>query len=395
MFVSAIIAAGGRGQRVGADVPKQLLRVGGRTLLERSLLPFERSASIDELVVVVPGDLVGQAEALLAACRTPLRVVPGGERRQDSVAAGVDAVAAEANVIAVHDAARPFCTEALVERVVRAAAETGAAIAAVPVHDTVKEARRDADTLRVAATLPRERIYLAQTPQAFARAVLQDAVAAGRAGADATDEATLAERAGHAVQLVPGEPANMKITTARELALARAVAAPAPGQSRILRVGVGYDLHRLVTGRRLVLGGVEIPGPRGLAGHSDADALCHAVTDAILGAAAVGDIGQLFPDDDPRWQGAASLELLQQAMSAVQAQGYVVENVDAVVIAEWPKIRPHVDAMRRNLGQALAIDPGRVMVKGKSGEGVGAIGAGEAIAVHAVAMVSREPTAAA
>ncbi len=388
MFVSAIIAAAGRGQRLGGHIPKQLLHLGGRTLLERSIQPFECSDVIDEIVVVLPSDLIDRGSLTLAEFHTPIRIVSGGARRQDSVAAGLDAVASKAEVIAIHDAVRPFCTVSLVERVVRAAAETGAAIAAVPVHDTVKEARIESDTTLVAATLPRERIFLAQTPQAFTRHVLLDAVAVGRSGVDATDEATLAEHVGHAVRLVPGEAANVKITTEDELGMARAVTAPDHGPSRVLRVGIGYDIHRLVGGRCLVLGGVEIPGDRGLIGHSDADVLCHAVTDAVLGASGAGDIGQLFPDDDQRWKDAASVELLRRATAVVDSRGYVVENVDAVVITDWPKIRDYADAMRQNLGEALTIDPDRVMVKGKTSEGVGSIGKGEAIAVHAVAMVS-------
>ena len=390
MFVSAIIAAAGRGRRLGGDVPKQLLQVEGRTMLERSIQPFELSGAVDEIVVVVPNDFIDRVAALLGGLRTPTHVVPGGARRQDSVAAGLDAAAPRADVIAVHDAARPFCTVALAERVIHAAVESGAAIAAVPAHDTVKEARTGADARFVARTLPRERIFLAQTPQAFTRAVLLDAIAVGQSGVDATDEATLAERAGHVVQLVRGEATNVKITTEDELHMAQAVTAQARGSAGLPRVGFGYDLHRLVEGRRLVLGGVEIPGDRGLAGHSDADVLCHAVTDAVLGGAGAGDIGQLFPDDDPRWKDAASLDLMRHAVAVVHGRGFMIHNVDAVVITDWPKIRDHADAMRHNLAGVLSLDPDRVSIKGKTSEGVGPIGRAEAIAAHAVAMVSSE-----
>ena len=390
MFVTAIIAAAGRGTRLGGHVPKQMLDVGGRTLLERSVRPFEQSNAIDEIVVALPSGLIEQASAMLARLGTPTRFVPGGARRQDSVAAGLAAAAPKADVIAVHDAARPFCSESLVERVVRAAAETGAAIAALPAHDTVKEVRAGGDGTFVTATLPREQIFLAQTPQAFSRRVLLDAIAVGRSGIAATDEAGLAERAGHEVRVVPGEATNMKITTEDDLRLARAVTTGDRPPSPLLRVGVGYDLHRIVEGRRLVLGGVDIPGDRGLFGHSDADVLCHAVTDAVLGGAGAGDIGQLFPDDDPDWKGAVSLELLRRATAIVHARGYRVQNVDAVVITDWPKIRDHAAGMRENLADALSVDPDRVTVKGKTSEGVGPIGRGEAIAVHAVAMVSGE-----
>lgn len=389
--VSAIIAAGGRGKRLGADVPKQMLRVGNRTLLEHSVQPFEESLLIDEIVVVVPDDLIDRASTLVAELRTPTRVVSGGARRQDSVAAGLDAVAPEAQVIAVHDAARPFCTVSLVDRVVQVAAETGAAIAAVPVHDTVKMTDIESDTKVVLETLQRDRLFLAQTPQVFTRSVLEDAIKVGRSEfSDSTDEAALAERAGYDVRVVQGEASNVKITTEDDLYVARAMNTLRCGLVGFPRVGFGYDLHRLVDGRRLVLGGVEIPGDRGLVGHSDADVLCHAVTDAVLGAAGAGDIGQLFPDDDPFWKDAVSLDLLRRAVAVVHGRGFMVHNVDAVVIADWPKIRDHAEAIRDNLADALSIAPDHVTVKGKTSEGVGAIGRNEAIVAHAVAMVSCE-----
>jgi 2-C-methyl-D-erythritol 4-phosphate cytidylyltransferase/2-C-methyl-D-erythritol 2,4-cyclodiphosphate synthase len=235
----------------------------------------------------------------------------------------------------------------------------------------------------VVETLPRETIYLAQTPQAFRPGVLADALALT---ADATDEAALAERAGHPVRIVEGEPTNIKITTPDDLALA-SVVARGHRPARTGRAGVGYDLHRLVGGRPLILGGVTIPFDRGLLGHSDADAVCHAVTDAVLGAAGAGDIGRHFPDTDPRWSGASSIELLRQAASLVRDLGFEVGNIDATVIAERPRLAPHLPAMCANVAAALGIDADRVSIKGKTNEGVGALGRGEAIAVHAVALV--------
>jgi 2-C-methyl-D-erythritol 2,4-cyclodiphosphate synthase len=197
----------------------------------------------------------------------------------------------------------------------------------------------------------------------------------------------LAERAGHQVRLVDGDARNLKITTADDLDIAeRLVGAPAAA----VRIGNGYDLHRLVQGRPLILGGVTIPFERGLDGHSDADAVCHAVTDAILGAAGAGDIGRHFPDTDPAWKDANSLGLLERAAGIVAAAGYRVVNVDVVVIAQRPKLAPHVDAMRATVARALGIASDMVSVKGKTNEGVGSIGAGESIAVHAVALVARQ-----
>lgn len=382
MLVSAIIAAAGRGARLGGQVPKQLRTVGGRTLLARSIAPFDASWRIDEIVVVLPAELAAAPPAELREVRTPVRWVAGGARRQDSVAAGLAAVDPASEVVVVHDAARPFCGPELIERTIDAAVESGAAIAALPAFDTVKEGRRENGLAFVGATLARDRIFLAQTPQAFRTGVLRDAIARG-GGAEATDEAALAERAGHPVRLVEGDPANVKITRAADLAaadrLASAAAAVAP------RVGLGYDLHRFAAGRPLMLGGVPVPGPRGLLGHSDADAVCHAVADALLGAAGAGDIGQRYPDDDVRWKDAASIDLLREVAGVVRDLGFVAGNVDVVVVTEWPRIRPLADAMRQRLAAALAIDPGRVAVKGKTSEGVGEVGRGEALVVHAVA----------
>jgi 2-C-methyl-D-erythritol 4-phosphate cytidylyltransferase/2-C-methyl-D-erythritol 2,4-cyclodiphosphate synthase len=303
------------------------------------------------------------------------------------VAAAFERISQAAGIVVVHDAARPFASAELFSRVIRAASESGAAIAAVQSRDTVKQVAGAAagSAMTVERTLARDRIYLAQTPQAFARRVLADAIRAGRGDGDATDEAQLAEQAGYTVSLVEGEARNIKITTEDDLRMARMFA----GEREAGRIGTGYDLHRLEAGRPLIIGGVEIPHPAGLAGHSDADVLCHAVTDAILGAAAAGDIGQHFPDSDPRWEGASSVELLKAAVEIVQTAGYTIANVDAVVIAERPKLAPYIPQMRERLADALRVAPAQVSIKGKTNERIGELGRGEAIAVHAIAMVVR------
>jgi 2-C-methyl-D-erythritol 4-phosphate cytidylyltransferase/2-C-methyl-D-erythritol 2,4-cyclodiphosphate synthase len=284
----------------------------------------------------------------------------------------------------IHDAARPFVADDTIRRTVAAAVETGAAIAAIAARDTVKRAGPNSI---VSATLPREEIYLAQTPQAFRTSVLKEALALG---VDATDEAMLAEQAGHVVRIVEGDPRNLKITTADDLAVAERLLGRAPPAASVLRIGNGYDLHRLVAGRPLVLGGVTIPFDKGLLGHSDADAICHAVTDAVLGAAGAGDIGRHFPDSDPAWKGANSVALLQRAMAIVKSFGFGIVNVDVVVIAQKPKLAPYIDAIRANLATALECDASQVSVKGKTNEGVDSMGAGESIATHAVALLVRQ-----
>jgi 2-C-methyl-D-erythritol 4-phosphate cytidylyltransferase/2-C-methyl-D-erythritol 2,4-cyclodiphosphate synthase len=238
----------------------------------------------------------------------------------------------------------------------------------------------------ITGTLPREEIYLAQTPQAFRTSVLKEALALG---SDATDEAMLAEQAGHPVQIVEGDPRNMKITTPADLAMAERLLSISSPATVTMRIGNGYDLHRLVADRPLILGGVSIPFEKGLLGHSDADVICHAVTDAVLGAVGAGDVGRHFPDTDPAWKGANSVELLRQAMGFVKNAGYGVVNVDVVVIAQRPKLVPYIDAIRANLAGALECEPSQVSVKGKTNEGVDSMGAGESIATHAVALLVR------
>ncbi len=380
MHVSAIIAAGGRGARFGGTQPKQLQPLAGVPILKRTVDVFLNGYAFDEVVVALPSDLAANPPAYL----DDVIVVEGGERRQDSVANAVRAVAPSSQVIVIHDAARPLVTPAVIERTIAAAIKHGAAIAALPARDTVK--RGDASRV-IRGTLPRDEIFLAQTPQAFRVGVLRDALAIASTATDATDEAMLAEAAGHHVHLVDGDPRNLKITTPDDLMLAEALAPREARPARTGRAGIGYDLHRLVEGRPLILGGVTIPSDRGALGHSDADVVCHAITDAVLGAASLGDIGRHFPDVDPRWKDASSLDLLRRAMAMLADEGLQVGNVDVTVILERPKIKDHIAAMRGALADALGVDVTRVSIKGKTNEGMDAIGRGEAIAAHAIALV--------
>jgi 2-C-methyl-D-erythritol 4-phosphate cytidylyltransferase/2-C-methyl-D-erythritol 2,4-cyclodiphosphate synthase len=416
MHVTAIIAAGGRGERFGGAEPKQLLSVGGTPILARSVDAFTSHPSVDAVIVALPPALADHPPAYLRSARafarhgeeaemrpgtgTPVWIVAGGARRQDSVANAFRAAGETTDVIVIHDAARPFATAELIARTIAAAAESGAAVAAVRSRDTVKRTDRvaAASGRTVLETIPRDTIYLAQTPQAFRREVLRRALEIGeRDLVEATDEAALVELAGLPVRLVDGEASNIKITTPDDMVLGEAIAAresairnPQSAISRPARTGragTGYDLHRLVAGRPLMLGGVRIPSERGALGHSDADVVCHSVTDAILGAAGLGDIGRHFPDSDPRWKDADSIELLRRVAALVSAEGFVVGNVDVTVVLESPKIRDYVDAMRAALAAAIGIDPARVSVKGKTNEGVDAVGRGEAIAAHAIALI--------
>ena len=373
---------------MGGAVPKQLLLVGGRSILERSVAAYAEHPRIDEVIVALPPELVADAPTLLAGAARPVRVVAGGGRRQESVLNAFQVVSDRCDLVVIHDAARPLVSGELITRTILAASETGAAVAAVKSADTVKRARAGAEGGEIVAeTLPRDTMVLAQTPQAFRRPVLQAALSLGKDSADATDEAQLAERAGYPVRIVEGEPTNIKITVSEDLVVAEAIARGRGLPARTGRAGVGYDLHRTVDGRPLVLGGVTIPFERGLGGHSDADVVCHAITDALLGAACAGDIGRHFPDTDPRWEGASSLDLLRRVVALLKASGLEVGNVDATVVAERPKLSPYIDAMRANVAEALGVAVDRVSIKAKTNEGVDAVGRGEAMAAHAVALV--------
>ena len=376
MFVSAIIVAGGRGVRVGADRPKQLLEIGGRSMLQWSVSAFEAHPAVNELVVVVPGNVT---EPINLECRKPLEFTFGGERRQDSVASGFGAASDAADVVLVHDAARPFVSADLISRVIESASSHGAAVPARRASDTVK--RAPAAGAAVVETIPRDTIWLAQTPQGFRRAVLADAIAK-TAGADVTDEAMMAERAGHPVHIVEGDERNVKITTADDLDRAR------KSFPEEFRVGNGYDLHRLVDGRKLVLAGVEIPFDKGPLGHSDGDVVCHALCDAMFGAAALGDIGQHFSNTDPRWKDTPGLDFIAAAKGILAKDGWRTTSADVTVILEKPKLAPFVPRIREALQGIL--EGAAISIKAKTNEGVDAVGRGEAIAAHAVAVISRE-----
>ena len=391
MFVSAIIAAGGRGVRFGADRPKQFLAIGGRSMLDTSIDALAASDRVDEIVVALPETHLADVVKAWPSSPKPLAFVAGGARRQDSVARAFAKSSRAADVIVVHDAARPFVSADLIARTVDAAEAHGAAIAALAVRDTVKQAgdaERDGSR-PIRGTIPRHTVFLAQTPQAFRRDVLARALEEGRS-VDVTDEAMLVERLGLPVHVVEGDPRNIKITTPDDLAAALGSSGRSAREGfdhRLIRIGNGYDLHKLVAGRPLILAGVTIPFELGLDGHSDADLVCHAVTDAVLGAASLGDIGGLFPDTDPEWKDADSIALLKGAMARVHAAGYQVSNVDVTVIAQRPKLLPYLGAMRASLAAALGVDAGAVSVKGKTNEGLDSMGRGESMACHAVALL--------
>ena len=392
LLIDVVIAAAGSGRRLAHDRPKAFVELGGQPMLAPSLEAAVAIGARRTVVTVPADDSDAWAEEVRAmAAGRPVVAVPGGPSRQASVFEGLKALrrlAAEAAqpapaTVLVHDAARPAASLGLWRRVAAAADAAGAAVPALPSVDSLK---RVDGAGSIVASLDRTTIVRAQTPQGFRFDWLLEAHEAAAGGPEASDDAALLERLGRRVTTVAGEAANLKVTTADDLAaLARASLLP----TAAIRVGYGYDIHPLVEGRRLVLGGVEIEHDRGLMGHSDADSLAHAIADALLGAAGLGDIGKWFPAEDPRWAGADSLDLLAKVVEQLAAAGYRPVNVDATILAERPRLAPHLETMGERLAKAMGIDAGAVNVKATRGEGIGGIGRGEGIAAHAVATVAR------
>jgi 2-C-methyl-D-erythritol 4-phosphate cytidylyltransferase/2-C-methyl-D-erythritol 2,4-cyclodiphosphate synthase len=382
---AALIVAAGQGTRAGAAIPKQYATIGGDTVLGRTLSLFLGHPAVDLVTVAVAdADRALYDRAIGSGHPKLLPPVAGGATRQRSVVAGLRALKAHAPArVLIHDAARPFATHDIVGRVLDALTRAPGAIAAVPLADTLKRAGPDG---RIAATLARAGLWRAQTPQAFRfdaiLAAHEAALAAGRD--DLTDDAAVAEWAGLAVELVQGSEANVKLTTAEDMARAAALeAAAAPD----IRTGQGFDVHRFTAGDHVWLGGLRLPHTHALEGHSDADVALHALTDALLGAIGDGDIGQHFPNTDPRWRGAASHQFLADAAGRVRALGGRISNVDVTILCEAPRIGPHRDAMRARIAEILRIDPARVGVKATTTEGLGFTGRREGIAALATATV--------
>lgn len=365
--ICTIVVAGGSGTRFGG--PKQYEALGSRRVLDWSVAA---ARSAGDVVIVVP-----------AADADREGGVAGGTTRSESVRAGLAQVPAGATIICVHDAARPFADADLFGRVIDAVrAGADAAIPGVPVADTIKRVGADRS---VVDTPPRAELVAVQTPQAFRADALRRAHAAG---GDATDDAALVEAAGGTVVVVDGHPDNRKITDPADLQWARERVEGAHAMSQV-RVGQGFDIHRFSDdpSRPLVLGGVVFEGAQGLHGHSDADAVAHAATDALLGAAGLGDIGEHFPDTDPQWKGADSLVLLRHAADLVRSAGWVIGNIDCSVVCEAPKLAPHRAEMQRRLSEAAGAP---VTVKGRRAEGLGALGRQEGIACWANAVITKE-----
>ncbi len=377
----ALIVAGGSGTRFGGSVPKQYRLLDGRPVLRHSVDTCRASGAIDRVQVVIrPGDRSDYDRAV-AGLSLP-EPVAGGDTRQESVRLGLETLRlGPDDIVLIHDAARPFLSDRMIGACCDALETADGAIAAVPVRDTLK--RSSDDGRHIAATLERAGIWRAQTPQAFRFGAI---LAAHRsaAGRDLTDDAAVAEAAGLATVLVDGCEDNIKITTEDDLARAERILS----SRREYRTGMGYDVHAFGPGRSVWLGGIEIAHDRALVGHSDADVVLHALTDAILGAIGAGDIGCHFPPDDPQWKGASSAQFLAHAAALVRARSGSIVHIDVTIICEQPKVGPHRAAMQRAVAAIVGVDETRVSIKATTSEGLGFTGRGEGMAAQAVATVA-------
>lgn len=383
---AAVIVAAGRGTRMGFERNKVLYPLCGEPVIVHTVRAFEPLFE-GNIVVVTGRDDVAEMEKMLADAGLAAKVVEGGADRQESVLRGLEALNEEADIIAIHDGARPLVTREVIERSIESARRFGSGVAAVQLKDTVK--RVDEKGI-VVETPRRDALRAVQTPQTFEASLIRRAHAQG--GERATDDAALVERLGAAVRLTEGDVENIKLTTPEDMLLAEQVLLKRTGKTEEtnMRIGQGYDVHRLVEGRKLILCGVEVPYEKGLLGHSDADVAYHALTDALLGAAALGDIGRHFPDTDPQYKGADSGVLLDHVVMLLDEKGYRVGNVDVTIVCQRPKLKDYIEQMRQNVACHLHVAVDCVNVKATTTEKLGFEGEGLGISSQAIACILKK-----
>ena len=382
--VAAVVVAAGRGERAGANIPKQYRTVGGEPMIRATLRAFLGHPHIDFVQPVINPNDRGTYERAISGLKDLLPPVAGGATRQASVLAGLEALASHGpGLVLIHDAARPFVSAALIDRAIGAGRSSGAAVPGIALADTVKSID---DRGGVTETLDRSTLRIVQTPQAFAFNLILEAHrrAAAARRESFTDDAALAEWAGQRVSVFAGEATNLKVTTAEDFARAEMTRLAALSD---VRTGNGFDVHAFAEGDHVMLAGIRIPHSRGVTGHSDADVALHALVDAILGALAEGDIGAHFSPNDPQWKGAASDRFLAFACERVRKRGGMIAHLDVTIVCEAPRISPHRDAMRARIADIANVAINRVAVKATTSEKLGFTGRGEGVFAMATATI--------
>ena len=395
--VAAIIPAAGSGTRMGLSAPKQFFELNNIPILIHTLLVFQQTDAVGHIIVVVPQDNCSQVAKLVQeySLDKVLKVVAGGQFRQDSVMAGLEVLPDEIEMVLVHDGVRPFVPVSVIENCIDVAEKEGAAMAAIPVKDTLKAVLPDGV---VEHTIGRTGVWQAQTPQAARMSLLKKAYseAAENKSFVATDEASLLEFINVPVKVVEGAEKNIKITRPEDLFLAQAILMESRGETNVLdgsrdyRIGYGYDAHTLIEGRPLILGGITVSHARGLLGHSDADVLIHALCDAMLGALSMGDIGQHFPDTDKKYKDISSMKILEVVSGLVEEFSYMLHNADITVVAQNPKLAPYLEEMTKNLAAAIGTDEDNINIKATTTEGMGFEGREEGISAYAVVLLKNQ-----
>ena len=382
---AVIIPAAGFGTRMRAAEPKQYLLLCGKPIIIHTVEAFIKNQHITDIIVVVPKDRVEDTERLFNfhhITATYIKVVAGGPRRQDSVFLGLEALPPENDIVLVHDGARPLISQDVINRSYTGAVNHGAVIAAVPVKDTLKKSGKGE---KVLTTVNRENLFQAQTPQAAQKELLHQAY---KANGDTlvTDESSLLEKANIPVTIIEGSETNIKVTRPEDLTLAEKIITR---EVSTMRIGHGYDAHRFAEDRKLVLGGTTIPYSHGLAGHSDADVLTHALCDAILGALGAGDIGKHFPDSDAAFKDIYSIKLLEEVVATANKKGYTLGNADITIVCQAPKLAPHLDKMKDVLSKSCGSTPDAINIKATTTEKMGFTGRKEGISCHAVVLLKQ------
>jgi 2-C-methyl-D-erythritol 2,4-cyclodiphosphate synthase/2-C-methyl-D-erythritol 4-phosphate cytidylyltransferase len=386
-FVTAIILAAGSGSRMGGAVPKQRLTIHGESILRHTVRAFELAEEINSIVIVSREDeLVWAKNELSDDFKKIKMIVMGGKTRAESAYLGFCAIGSDSEFVAIHDGARCLVTPEMINTVVRSAYLHSAATAACAISDTLKKV---GESGIITDTIPRDGMFSAQTPQVFSRELYAKAVKKLDFSDAVTDDNMLIERIGGEIFAVNTGKDNIKITTPDDISYAEYILERRHGMGEI-RIGHGYDVHKLVPDRKLVLGGVDIPHTLGLLGHSDADVLTHAVMDALLGAGGLGDIGHHFPDTDGEYKDISSLLLLQRVSELLKKHGYSVVNIDVTLVAQKPKVAAYINSMAENIANILDINQGRVNIKATTEERLGFTGREEGISCHAVALVKNK-----